>query len=159
MAGCVWPRNYPLPFARTPDSHLPIHHFQLLNHSWILQRSVSEKVQYWFSNTSIAFCEPWIPGPPPEGHNFGITGGVTEDRIENEDAVPAIVLWRTNWWSAGYRTPAEAARVLRSLTLTILGFFGDVLEPPELRGKASVPSEGGGGVTLTKPSKNCSSFD
>ena len=77
-----------------------------------------------------------------------------------EDAAVVVglaLLWRTDRSSAGRQSPAEVARVSRSLMHMILGFLGDVLEPVELRGKVSVPSEDGGGVTI-KPSKSDSSF-
>lgn len=44
--------------------------------------SVSEEeADHWSTRTLIAFREPPIPGLPPEGRNFGTTGGVTPKAI------------------------------------------------------------------------------
>ena len=66
---------------------------------------------------------------------------------------PAL-LWRTDRSSAGYQSRTEAARVLKSLTYTILGFLGDEFEDAEPSIGALAAGGGGGDVTLIKSSKN-----
>ena len=46
-------------------------------------------------------------------------------------AIGPTLLWRTDWSSAEYQSPAEGASVLKSLTYTILGFLGEGVEDVE----------------------------
>ena len=126
-------------------------------------RSVlEEKADHWFTNTSIPFRERSIPGPPLEGHNFGTTGGVAGDHVENGGRSPRDWTSTSSANRLGQRRvpiPAETARALKSLRHTILGLLDGVLEPVELQGMVYMPSEDGGGVTLIKSSGGGSSFD
>ena len=135
---------------------LSIHPFQPPNHSL-----TSEPARFGGGSRGLVrqhtdrIFEQSIPGIPPGGYNFETTGSVSEDCVENGGCSPC----RTSSSLANrlkqrrYQSSAEAARVLKSLTYTTLGFLSDVLESVELRVETPVPPEGGDSVILTTSSK------